>query len=37
MEDFVNILKQTFGADRPILLDEIHGAFPKMPETTLYR
>lgn len=37
MEDFVNILEQTFGTDRPILLDEIRNAFPEMPDATLYR
>lgn len=37
MEDFVNILTQTFGTDRPILLDEIRDTFPEIPEATLYR
>lgn len=37
MEDFVNILEQTFGTNHLILLDEIRGAFPEMPEATLYR
>lgn len=37
MEDFVNILERTFGTNRPILLNEIRGAFPGMPEATLYR
>lgn len=37
MEDFVNILEQAFGSGRPILLDEIRGAFPGMSEATLYR
>lgn len=37
MEDFVNILERAFGSGRPILLDEIRGAFPGMSEATLYR
>lgn len=37
MDEFLNILRETFGTDSPILLDEIRGTFPTLPEATLYR
>lgn len=37
MDDFVNILRDSFGTNNPILLEEIRRALPLMPEATLYR
>ena len=37
MNDFANTLERLYGANSPILLDEIKEAFPNTPPATLYR